>query len=269
MSIEILKNRAVKPGEIRAAIFDFDGTLSTLRCGWEEVMRPMMMEMIGAEKLPDDRELRRAVNEYIEESAGIQTIYQMRWLANEVKKRGLNPQAHDGWWYKEEYNRRLMRQVSARVANLESGKEKPEQYLIEGTRAFLSALKNKGVEICVASGTDHPDVVREAEVLGLTGYFSFIKGAPPRKAACSKEAVIRMVMEEKGLPGARLLMVGDGKVEIALGAENGALALGVASDEAAGKGVSPVKRRRLIQAGAHAIVGDFSATAELMDYLKI
>ena len=27
-------------GSVRAVLFDFDGTISTLRCGWEEVMQP-------------------------------------------------------------------------------------------------------------------------------------------------------------------------------------------------------------------------------------
>ena len=27
-------------------LFDFDGTISTLRCGWEKVMKPLMLEMI-------------------------------------------------------------------------------------------------------------------------------------------------------------------------------------------------------------------------------
>ena len=35
---------------IKAAVFDFDGTISTLRCGWEEVMEPLMLECISGEK---------------------------------------------------------------------------------------------------------------------------------------------------------------------------------------------------------------------------
>ena len=35
---------------VRAVLFDFDGTISTLRCGWEEVMQPLMVEMISGGK---------------------------------------------------------------------------------------------------------------------------------------------------------------------------------------------------------------------------
>ena len=56
---------------IKAAVFDFDGTISTLRCGWEEVMEPLMLECISGEKKASD-ELVREVRDYIDRSAGIQ-----------------------------------------------------------------------------------------------------------------------------------------------------------------------------------------------------
>ena len=51
-------------GSIRAVLFDFDGTLSTLRSGWESVMRPFMLEMIAGEPGITD-ELRAEVDDYI------------------------------------------------------------------------------------------------------------------------------------------------------------------------------------------------------------
>jgi 4-hydroxy-tetrahydrodipicolinate synthase len=49
-------------------------------------------------------------------------------------------------------------------------------------------------------------------------------------------------------------VAGDGKVEIAVGKENGARTLGVASDEAALSGVNETKLRRLEKAGADALL---------------
>ena len=40
----ILHPERMPKGKIKAAIFDFDGTCSTLRCGWERVMEPLMLE---------------------------------------------------------------------------------------------------------------------------------------------------------------------------------------------------------------------------------
>ena len=246
--LEILHPYRLPGGRVQAAIFDFDGTFSTLRCGWEEVMRPMMLEYIGGGQADDA--LRRRVDEYIDQSTGIQTVYQMRWLAEQVDAANGGDPGRDEWWYKDEYNRRLMQRVGERIRRLESGEDRPEQYLIAGAVDFLHML-------------------REAGILGVADCFSEIRGAPERAAACSKEAVLRLLLEEKKLAGDRLLVVGDGKVEIALGAACGAYALGAATDETALRGVNPVKRERLVKAGADAIVGDFTCLDALKQWLGL
>ena len=78
-----------------------------------------------------------------------------------------------------------------------------------------------------------------------------------------------MLLEEKHLAGEELLLVGDGKVEIALGAEIGAYTIGAATNEATRRGVSPVKRDRLIKAGADIIVGDFENLPALLNWLSL
>ncbi len=267
MAIEIIKSRKPSRGMLRAAIFDFDGTISTLRCGWEQVMRPLMIEMIRGGK--SDSALEQMVDEYIDQSTGIQTVYQMRWLAERVAEFRGPEAAKDEWWYKDEYNRRLMEQVKVRIASVKEGREDRLNYMIKGAEGFLKALRDAGLELYLASGTDHCDVVKEVAVLGLTGYFNLIKGAPERQASCSKEAVIRMIMKEKGLKGEELLLAGDGKVEIALGVENEAHTLGVATDEVHREGVNPVKRERLVKAGAEAIIGDFQDSAPVLEWLGL
>ena len=121
----------------------------------------------------------------------------------------------------------------------------------------------------MASGTDHFDVVNEAETLGLSGYFTRIAGAPPGSENCSKEEVIALLMENEGLSGADFAVIGDGKVEIRLGHEAGARTLGLASDEIHLHGINPVKRERLIRAGADAISGDFNELNALLDFLGL
>ena len=219
-------------------------------------MEPMMAEMIDPSGT--DGALREEVRRYVDESTGIQTVFQMQWLEERVRSYGKNPAVHDAWWYKDEYNRRLMERVEGRVRSLEAGEKTPEDYTIAGSRAFLEMLRSEGVTLSVASGTDHADVVREVEALGFTPFFRRIAGAPWRKAACSKEAVIRQLLDEGTVAPESLLLVGDGKVEIRLGKEAGAFALGVASDERARRGVNDRKKRRLENAGADAIIGDFT-----------
>jgi len=265
--LEIVESLPEKRPGIKAAVFDFDGTISTLRYGWEGVMEPMMLELIS-NGMPVTQELAREVKEYIDESTGIQTIFQMQWLTETVKRYGNNPQASDDpWWYKSEYNRRLMEIVDIRARKLQAGEAERSDYLMKGSLEFLRALRARGVDIYAASGTDHPDVVRESTSLGAYSYFTQVAGAPAGRADCSKEAVLRQLIREKGLLGPELLVVGDGKVEIALGREVGAITIGIASDEEKREGVNPVKRKRLIKAGAHAIIGDFGNLNSILGFI--
>lgn len=264
--MEILRTPPQSP--VRAMVFDFDGTISTLRCGWEEVMQPMLEETLracgGAES---DAEIAALAARYIDESTGIQTIFQMKWLAQQVAQRG--GRALDPWDYKAEYNRRLMLRVDEKKRRLLQGAEKPAQYLMAGAADFLSALRRAGVRVYVASGTDHPDVVTEAKALQVYDLFDELLGAPPHEENCSKEAVLRRLIEKNGLSGEDVAVMGDGKVEIMLGRQAGARTIGLASDEAARRGVNPVKRARLIQAGADAICGDFLERGAILAFLGL
>ena len=256
----------LRPGgreRLRAAVFDFDGTVSTLRCGWEQVMRPLMLECIARGAVPSP-ELCAEVDRYIDASTGIQTIYQMQWLAERVAAAG-GP-LRDPWEYKAEYNRRLMERVAHKKCAVERGEAPPETFLVAGSLDFLRALRQAGLRLYLASGTDDADVKKEAALLGADGFFDEIHGAPAGVAACSKEAVIKMLLEEKNLSGGELLVVGDGKVEIALGKARGAAALGAATNEETGRGVNEVKRARLLAAGADAITGDFTDLTALMEW---
>ena len=250
---------------VRAAVFDWDGTISTLREGWEAVMQPLMMEMINPTRV-NDPVLEEEIARYIDESTGIQTIFQMQWLCARVEKEGAR-EVLDAWEYKRIYNERLMQVVNSRIQKLSSGQLRPEDYMIKGSADFLKALADRGVRIFIASGTDNADVVRETKCLGLYPYFSGVLGAPEGKAECSKEKVIRELLGSRTLPAEGLIVVGDGKVEIRLGKEHGAYSIGVASDEKRLCGFNPVKRERLISAGADSIVGDFLCGAEIMEQL--
>ncbi|WP_239625381.1 HAD family hydrolase [Paenibacillus sp. H1-7] len=259
-------------GKFRAVLFDFDGTISTLRAGWECIMAPFMKEEIaGSRSLSAEEEERldRDIAAYIDQSTGIQTIYQMQWLADKVRSAGWNETVKDEWAYKAVYNSRLLEQVMKRVDQLASGQSAADDYLIKGAADFIRTLHSRGLELYVASGTDHPDVVREAEVLGVAKYFRAIAGAPVGKADCSKEKVLRELMHDKGLAGHELAVIGDGKVEIRLAKEAGSLALGLASDEEARTGIHPVKKQRLMAAGADWIAGDFVNTEEWLKRLGL
>ena len=45
--MKILHNQDEKVHKLKAVLFDFDGTISTLRHGWEQTMESLMLEMIA------------------------------------------------------------------------------------------------------------------------------------------------------------------------------------------------------------------------------
>jgi len=248
----------------KVAIFDFDGTISTLRCGWEQVMEQVMLKHLKPSGLAEE-ELLSMIRDYIDESTGIQTVFQMEWLAQKVEEL-CQIQPMDPWEYKDEYNASLLEMVNARIRQLETGEADPSAFFVRGSREFLELLKKKGVEIYIASGTDDVDLQHEAALLGVTPLVSGVKGAPHRKKDCSKAAVIQQLMESRHLSGRDLLVVGDGKVEICLGNEVGALTVGVATRETNMDGTfHPKKLIKLRQAEADYIVADFDALIRLWD----
>ncbi len=58
--IEII-NKGASASKARVALFDFDGTLSTIRSGWVDVMVPMMVELLYDLKTGETEEQLRAV----------------------------------------------------------------------------------------------------------------------------------------------------------------------------------------------------------------
>src|SRR5207244_2557379 len=126
----------------------------------------------------------------------------------------------------------------------------------------------RGLTVYLASGTDLPFVRREAELLGLAGYFGrHIYGALDDFQNFSKKMVIERLLNENQLRGEELLGFGDGFVEIEEVRRAGGVAVAVASDEANRRGVHAWKRERLIRAGADIVIGDYRGQEQLLDYL--
>jgi phosphoglycolate phosphatase-like HAD superfamily hydrolase len=259
-------NRDVIPrlGHIRHVLFDFDGTLSVLRQGWEDVMIPLMVESIcGVHPVPPAIE--GEVRDYVDRSTGILTIRQMEWLAEAVHRYHFVDAPLTAAEYKARYLDRLLVRVNDRIAQVERGVVSPEVMMIAGAVDFVSGMKRRGAMLYLASGTDHPHVLREVRVLALDGYFGGgAYGALDESEANSKERVIQRILEEHGLAGHELLVAGDGPVEIREGSLRGAITLGVASNEVAREGWNAHKARRLIAAGADLLVPDFTRSQELL-----
>ncbi|OGV61171.1 MAG: hypothetical protein A2498_11305 [Lentisphaerae bacterium RIFOXYC12_FULL_60_16] len=249
------------------AIFDHDGTLSTLREGWEQVMEPMMVKAILGPRYEsaDEGVYARVVGrvrDFIDKTTGIQTLEQMQGLADMVREFGFVSSAEvlDAAGYKRIYNDALLAIVRDRMARLERGERDVTDYTLKGAVALLRRLHAAGVSLYLASGTDQEDVEREARALGYADLFEGrLYGAVGDINREAKRIVLERIMQGIGPSNmACLVTFGDGPVEIRETRKRGGLAVGVASDELRRFGLNEAKRRRLIRAGAHVLVPDFA-----------
>ena len=263
--------------QIRHAIFDHDGTISTLREGWEAIMQPMMMKAVLGENLLSVgttlfQMVESRVHEFIQRTTGIQTITQMHGLVELILEFGLVPRDRilSPAEYKVVYNLELKALVDQRLEKLQRGELDVADFTIKGAIPFLRTLQSQGICIYLASGTDETDVKFEAEQLGYADVFDGgIYGSVGDVSKDAKKLVIERILREVDGAFEQLVAFGDGPVEMRETSRHGAFAVGVASDELRRFGSNAEKRRRLVRAGAHAIVPDFSQWQRLWQFLRL
>ena len=252
------------PGRLRFAVFDFDGTLSLLRTGWQRVMADLMVEVLqGTPRAETEDELRTRTSEPVFALAGRPTLVQMEWLVDEVRERGGMPQTAEA--YKDQYLVRLSKRIGHR-ADLEAGRLPPERFRVRGALEFLATLHARGVACYIASGTDETAVREEVALLGLARFIADLRGAR-EDGSDAKRVVIDRLTAKHRLSTGELAVIGDGRAEIEYARAASALAIGVASTEDERIGIDARKRSLLIAAGADVIISDFSQPAELLAYL--
>lgn len=264
-TIECISGRATA---ITHAVFDHDGTISTLRHGWEPVMLEYSMGVIaGDTDLTDEQRQRIAANieNLINGTTGIQTIRQMMFVADMVRREGLVAETEilDGAGYKAGYLDRLMVSVRQRIERVRDGSLTVTAATIPGAVDFLDLLCARNVELTLTSGTDEADVKNEADALGYIDKFSTITGSLGNKIGDAKRVALQRLAEQGVKDG--IVMFGDGPVEIMEARHMGAIAVGIASDESNPGQLCPSKRRRLIRAGADWIVPDFRDGERLLE----
>jgi bifunctional ADP-heptose synthase (sugar kinase/adenylyltransferase)/phosphoglycolate phosphatase-like HAD superfamily hydrolase len=275
--IEII-NDWERPLQIKHAIFDHDGTISTLREGWEEIMVPMMMKAILGEHHDDaDESLYEKVHaqvvEFVDKTTGIQTLVQMQGLTGLVKEFGLVPkeQILDEFGYKEIYNKELLAMVKKREAKLLRNELTVEDFTLKNAVPLLEELYKAGVTLYLASGTDEEDVKNEARILGYDHLFKGgIYGAVGDVTKEAKKIVIDRILDTIGESNTtQLATFGDGPVEIRETKKRGGITIGIASNEVKRHSLNENKRARLIKGGADVIIPDFSQLPLLLELLNI
>jgi len=259
-------NPHIQRGQINQALFDFDGTLSLIREGWQGIMVSMMVEKLM--ETPDhesESELTLLVRDFVDRLTGKQTIYQMIRLTEEIQQRGGTPLSAGE--YKWQYLERMDAHIESRIKGLENRSIQPQALMVPGSVDILEALFTKKITCYLASGTDEVYVKKETKALGISHYFAGIYGAQDDYKNFSKRMVIKKILQGNNLSGPELVAFGDGFVEIEDAHTAGGITIGVASNEAARGGIDEWKRKRLINAGADLIIPDFQHQDKVIAYL--
>jgi phosphoglycolate phosphatase-like HAD superfamily hydrolase len=261
----------VRPGasaaKAKVAFFDFDGTLSLVRSGWMDVMVPMMVEILADLKTGEtDAELKAVVEDFVWRLTGKETIYQMIEFAANVVQRG--GKALDPLEYKKMYLDLLWERIRGRVEELKSGRVSPEKYMVPGTRALLESLKERGLKMYLASGTDEAYMKEEARLIDVAKYFDGgVYGALDDYKSFSKKILVHRILSSTDVQGDEIIGFGDGYVEIEEVKLVGGVAVGVASTEPECIVVDEWKRQRLIGVGADYIVPNYLCHDQLLEAL--
>jgi phosphoglycolate phosphatase-like HAD superfamily hydrolase len=160
-----------------------------------------------------------------------------------------------------------MERIENRIKGLGDGKIKLGEMVVPGSLKALEHLRRDDIKCFLASGTDEKYVFHEAELLGITDYFSGIYGALDDYENFSKRMVIQKIIRDNHLSGPELIAFGDGFVEIEDTKAAGGIAIGLATNESERSGIDHWKRNRLIASGADIIMPDFTKFSSLWKYL--
>jgi len=263
---------------VKYAIFDHDGTLSTLREGWERIMAPVMIESVLGKKYKDAemdvfQKVEERVNAFIDKTTGIQTLVQMKGLAGIVREFGYVPEEEilDEFGYKKIYKERLLAMVRGRERKYLFSELSLEDLSVKNAIPFLQKLYDAGIQLYLASGSDEDEVIEEARLMGYDHLFEGrIYGSVGDVAIEAKRIVLNRILETIGSDAStQIVTFGDGPVEIRETRKRGGLTVGLATNELRRYGLNPYKRSRLIKAGADVIIPDFSQYAKLLKLLNI
>ena len=247
-------------------VFDFDGTLSILRQGWEAIMEPVMVRAIlgDAERsvsVEAFAAVSAAAREFIDRTTGIQTLVQMQGLVRLVRQFGYVDENDilDERGYKEIYNAELLEMVGRRLAKIGSGQLERTDFHMKNAVALVESLRSRGMKLYLASGTDVEDVRAEAAALGFAEFFEGrIYGSVGDVNVEAKRVVLDRIFRDNDIAPEALVTIGDGPVEMRETRKRGGTAVGVCSDERRGFGANLAKRRRLVRGGATLLLPDFT-----------
>jgi len=256
-------------------LFDFDGTLSHERDGWINLMASLNSSALSYEvpEMTKEDALRWVLSD-IEATIGIPTYMQMKRLADEIKRR--TGKVYSPQQFKDAYISMLVSMVDGLYEKIDRNEISKECLLVPGSLKLMELIQSVyGKDsLYIASGTDIGTVKKSVGMLGLDRFFQgkiVASGSLKDPEQCAKKAILNMLVKEKCLEQGQLCCFGDGVPEIENVARAGGICVGVLTPDVSDYSeifTLDSKRRRLIDAGAHILVQDYSDAKELINLFK-
>ena len=140
--------------------------------------------------------------------------------------------------------------------------------MVPGARPLLESLKERGLKLYLASGTDEIYMKEEARLLDVARYFDGgVYGAQEDYKSFSKKILVQRILSNTEAGGGEIVGFGDGYVEIEEVKLVGGVTVGVATQEPECLEIDAWKRQRLIGVGADYIVPNFLGRQQILDAL--
>ena len=266
-SIELL-NANIRRGPFRAAMFDFDGTLSLIREGWAGIMAEIGLNLLRDKIAPPEteRSMRALLEVEMLRLSGKPSIMQMQRLAQLATERGAHSPAAEE--LHAIFHTALEAITSDRKRRIINRIDVPEAWAVPGAHALLNALLVRNTELYLASGTELHHVRHEAELLQLIDYFPKRLFAPETTgSAFNKRDVVQLILREQNMTGEELIGFGDGYAETVEVKRAGGVAVGLATSAIGESSPNAMKRAMLADLGADIIISDYAEADALVRWL--
>jgi phosphoglycolate phosphatase-like HAD superfamily hydrolase len=254
----------IVPRRLRVAVFDFDGTVSWIRHGWPTLMATTFKETAeAANVIVNDADL----DAIIYGMNGKPSIVQATRLADLIEDRG--GERPDPEAVRMTFQSRLDAAITERQEQIRCGKASADDYLVAGSKAFLTSAIQRGFECFILSSTVQERVREEAALLGVMELLpeDRVIGSTGDPSAFAKQNEMRRMLEQCGATGAELISFGDGPGEAQAAQALGGLAVAVCTDEDVNPSEvpHPQKSKLLWEAGVDAAIADFRDGAVLLN----
>ena len=251
--------------QIKCVVLDYDGTLTTLRRGWDVILNQYAQSTINPNSCNPVSGLEGSIRHLCEHAGGTTPRQLMTRLVALIEEYKLVPKNRIKTIdeYALKYTHIFQKAIDLRLTNFD---EESEQYVIQGVRPLLQFLNKQSTVNYVVTGSNAHAVSKELNKLSMKQFFTQIYGATLETTGNLKENAIKEIMTRHALKKSEILVIGDGSTEIRAAKTLGLPSIGIASDEHKG-GLCPNKRRSLLALGAHVIIADYSSFPDLWEWL--